>query len=506
MPQTVLGLDIGHSTIKAVLFTRNGLTGGRILAVETVDINACGVMGPAFKKLAENKSFSNTPCCICLPAADIMFRQVSLPFRDDNKIRKTLLFELEPLIPFAVSEIVADYLKVHANGLLVAAATKKSIQDWITLVESNLGELSVIDISAAGLTSSMLESKGAKACGVLLDIGASSTTAVFYENGTIVQLRSLAIGGNSITAALAADMSIEIKEAELKKINVDYSITGAKVADLCSRFCLELKNTIEFMKLSDILQSALTSITLTGGGSLFPPLKKELGNYFALPVETLDLAGSKQIEVAVALEGKYQPQIMNTVLATAMRAFPGTTSFNFRQGEFAVKNTLVNLREHLRLAAVVAGVIIFLAVVNLFLGYGLQTQRQNNIKKQISQIFKKNIPEAQAMVDPVQQLKTKLAENKKSFGLYEGSRDIPVVDLLKEISGLISTSQDIVITDFSYENTAVSIKGQAKNIDDVSAIKNELAKSKYFKDVVMGSTSLSKQGTKVDFDLRIELR
>ncbi len=32
MPQTVLGLDIGQSTIKAVLFTRKGLTGGRILA------------------------------------------------------------------------------------------------------------------------------------------------------------------------------------------------------------------------------------------------------------------------------------------------------------------------------------------------------------------------------------------------------------------------------------------------------------------------------------------
>jgi len=43
-------------------------------------------------------------------------------------------------------------------------------------------------------------------------------------------------------------------------------------------------------------------------------------------------------------------------------------------------------------------------------------------------------------------------------------------------------------------------------IDDVSAIKNELAISKYFKDVAVGSSSLSKQGNKVDFDLRIELR
>jgi hypothetical protein len=260
------------------------------------------------------------------------------------------------------------------------------------------------------------------------------------------------------------------------------------------------------MKLNDILQSDLTQITITGGGSLFPPLKKELEDYFALPTETLDLTRSKQIEVEGNLQEKYQPQILNTALASAMRIFNSKTSFNFRQGEFAAKNVRIKLKEHWKRAAVVAGIIFFLAAVNQFLDYGMQTQRQNNIKKQISLIFKKNFPEAQAMVDPVQQLKTKLAENKKTFGLYEGARDIPVVDLLKEISSLISTSRDIVITDFSYENTAALIKGQAKNIDDVSAIRNELTKSKYFKDVAVGSTSLAKQGAKVDFDLRIELK
>ena len=62
MPQTVLGLDIGQNTIKAVLFTPKGLTGGRILAARTLDINACGGIEPALKKLAQDKSFSNTPC------------------------------------------------------------------------------------------------------------------------------------------------------------------------------------------------------------------------------------------------------------------------------------------------------------------------------------------------------------------------------------------------------------------------------------------------------------
>ena len=52
----------------------------------------------------------------------------------------------------------------------------------------------------------------------------------------------------------------------------------------------------------------------------------------------------------------------------------------------------------------------------------------------------------------------------------------------------------------------VSIKGEAKKTDDISAVRNELLKSRYFKDVTMGSTSLAKDGGKVDFDLRIELK
>jgi hypothetical protein len=38
------------------------------------------------------------------------------------------------------------------------------------------------------------------------------------------------------------------------------------------------------------------------------------------------------------------------------------------------------------------------------------------------------------------------------------------------------------------------------------AVKNDLLKSRYFKNVTMGSTSLTKDGGKVDFNLRIEVK
>lgn len=504
MPQNVLGLDIGPNTIKAVVLTTKGLTGGRVLAASALDVKACGGIEETLKKLAENKNFSDIPVCVSLPLTDIMFRQVSLPFRDDNKIRKTLAFELEPLIPVPIEEVVADYLMIPRDGLLVAALAKNSVREWIEKIQECFGEVSIIDSSSTALAAQIINNKAD--CGIILDIGCNSTTAAFYEDNSIVHVRSLAFGGELITAALTADLSAGRDKAEQLKINTDYHEAAVKASNVCRNFCSELKNTIEYMKLNGVLQNEPGQIAITGGGSLFIPLKQELENNFSYPVEYIDLVRSKELEIEEEVKRQFKPQIMNTAIAAAMRISAGRKSFNFLQGEFAAKNTVFNFKEQFKWVAVVSGIIILLAVVNQGVDYGLKTQHLKNIKKQISQIFKKDFPEGGNMIDPVQQLKTKLAENKKALGFYEGLPAVTTVDLLKEISGTISPALNIVLTDLNYENGTVIIRGEAKQIDDVSTVKNELSKSRYFKNVTMGSTSLAKDGGKVDFSLRIEVK
>lgn len=506
MAQSLIGLDISSHTIKAVLFNPRGISGGRIITARILDINACGGIDEALKKLAEDKRFTGNSCVVSLPPADVIIRQVNLPFHDDNKIRKTLAFELEPLIPQAIDEVVADYLTIPRDGLLVAALAKKSIREWIEKVEGHLGTVSIIDISSTVLASQILADQTSPACGIILDIGATSTAASFYDNGAIVQIRSLAFGGEQITAALARDLSVERDTAEQLKLKSDYPASCATIDATCRHFCSELQNTIEFMKLNGVLQNDPAHMTITGGGALFVPLQKALETSFSLPLEILDLVRLKQLDCDEDTRRECPPQIMNTAIAAATRSFAGRKSFNFRQGEFAAKNVGLNLKGQLKWAAVIAGIIFFLAIVNQILDYSLKTKRLGGIKKQISLIFEKNSPETKNMVDPVQQLKTKLAEDKKTFGFYKGDAGATVLNILKEISSLIPPSLDIIITHLSYENSMVSMKGEAKKTDDISAVRNELLKSRYFKEVTMGSTSLTKDGGKIDFDLRIELK
>lgn len=506
MPQTFLGLDIGQSTIKAVVLTKKGLTGGHILGARILDINACGGIEPALKKLAEDKIFCGIPCCVSLSAAELMFRQVNLPFRDKNRISKTLAFELEPMIPLPIEEVITDYLMIPHDGLLVATLAKNSVNFWIEKVEENLGEVSVIDVSPSVLTAQITDIRKQPNCGMILDIGRHATNVAFYEDNAIINVRSLAFGGNLLTEALAQDISVTKDEAENLKISNNHPQAGAKTVEACRNFCLELKKTIEYMKINGILQNEPTRIILTGGGSGFDPMRKEMETFFSFSVETLDLIQTKQLEIGKDIQSKFSPQIMNTAIAAALRISAGRKSFNLRQGDFTAKNTSLNFKKQLKWAAIIAGIIVALAVVNQLFDYGLKSKRLSNIKKQIAYTFKKNFAEAGNMVDPVQQLKSRLAENKKTFDFYEGLSETKAVELLKEISGLVPPSINMVINSLTYENRVISIKGEAKTIDDVTLAKNDLLKSRYFKDVTMGSTSLTKDGGKVDFNLRIEIK
>lgn len=131
----VLGLEIGRSTIKAVLMARKGLGGGRILDARILDVRDNEGIGPALQKLAEDKNFAGIPCFVSVPSQDVLFRHVRLPFRDDNRIRKTLLFELEPLIPLPIENVIADYIALPREGLLVGAMPKETIREIIEQVE-----------------------------------------------------------------------------------------------------------------------------------------------------------------------------------------------------------------------------------------------------------------------------------------------------------------------------------------------------------------------------------
>ncbi len=86
MPERILGLDIGASSVKAVLLSRGFRGGYRLLGFRLIDLAAAGGLPEALEQLFADQTFRGAVCVTTLPsgAALLPERPASLPRRPED--------------------------------------------------------------------------------------------------------------------------------------------------------------------------------------------------------------------------------------------------------------------------------------------------------------------------------------------------------------------------------------------------------------------------------------
>jgi hypothetical protein len=196
---------------------------------------------------------------------------------------------------------------------------------------------------------------------------------------------------------------------------------------------------------------------------------------------------------------------MDQALALAARPMAKGSGFNFRQRAFEARSGYGELRDRLKKGAVAALVILSLAGIEIGLDdYGARL-RLAALKRDVGMEYKNIDPDVKRIVDPVAQLRGKIAEARKlSAGMGDTATEATVLDIFKEISGLAPA--DLLLTSFNIDGNAIGLKGEVRNFDAVDTLKKAFANSKLFKAVVIGSTSTVTKGSGVEFELKMTLK
>ncbi len=508
MPEKILGLDIGRDSIKAVQVMA-GLRGYEVTRIDLVNIDKEGGTEEALKKLFESGIFTDSICITALPAKDFFFRNIRLPFKDKRKISQTIAYELEPLIPCPADDVLIDYVitdQTDQTDIFSAAVAKSAAGDLIKYLKKCNVEASIMDIDAVPVVSRLLTSYTDTGCGLLLDIGDRDTTGVIFDKSGILHIRRFPFGGEKITKAIAKALKIEFSKAEKKKRTGDTGEAGEEISAMCGRFFSEVKNTLQSLSLKGHLKEDPAKFFLTGGGALYPPLQKKMETFFSLPIEMVDISAADNIVMEKEAGKDWNPMLMNQALALAIRETKKNAGFNFARGEFGPKRKYEKFRKDFRWAAAIVSIILCAFGIDLYIDYHYDRAHLNKLKHEITDVFKKTCPEVTRIVDPIQQLKVRIAEARNSSsGLNGAGSGIRTLDIIKDISRLVPESTDFLITSFTFDGAAVKIKGETDNFNSVDNIKNSLGKSNYFKNVTISSATLIKKGTRVGVDLRIEL-
>lgn len=203
---------------------------------------------------------------------------------------KDVLHEIPLRYKLDGQEVTGNIIGLRGNKLEVRSMyvtyPRHLMQDVKDMLQ--LTKLSISDIIAGPLAESIpLLLKRERRAGVLLvNIGASTTSLVAYENNVPLLVSSLPFGGNDITKDIALGIKVTLEEAENIKHGVATimypkrraeEIIEARIADMCEHINKEL----ERIHRRELLPAG---VVLTGMGSSLPKIDYMMRYELKLPI------------------------------------------------------------------------------------------------------------------------------------------------------------------------------------------------------------------------------
>ena len=227
--QTTVALNIGSQRIGMAVF-ETSKSGGLILKGYETDTIIADPALEASREAQIRVALEDLIAKLKIPKARVRYaisgqsvftRFVKLPPLQEDNIEQLVTLEAQQHVPFPIAEVVWDYEMIESGGdkEVVIVAIKGDALDEIneTVTEAGLSTLEV-DIAPMAIYNSYRAAYGTPEEPVLIiDIGAK-TSNLLYVEGRRFFTRSVAIGGASVSAAIAKEYGITFPEAEHQKI------------------------------------------------------------------------------------------------------------------------------------------------------------------------------------------------------------------------------------------------------------------------------------------------
>ncbi len=275
-----------------------------LMADPGADATRPGQLKVAVEGLRQSANLKGTKVNYSLPSQAVFARYLSLPGSSPEELDQIIGFEAQQNIPFPIDEVVWDYQalgEAHEGKLNVALLAIKT--DTLEEVNQSVVDSGfipqIIDVAPMALYNAFRFNYGDQSgCSMLIDIGARTTNLIFID-GNKAYSRSIPIGGNSISIAVAKELDEFVESAEmLKKEKGLVSLGGSyaepedpvssRIAKLSrtamTRLHAELARSISFYRANQG-GSQPTRAYLAGGTVAMPYMLEFFAEKMQMPVE-----------------------------------------------------------------------------------------------------------------------------------------------------------------------------------------------------------------------------
>ncbi|MCF8039278.1 MAG: pilus assembly protein PilM [Desulfohalobiaceae bacterium] len=306
--KTITGLDLGNNWTKVVRVQPKGKT----LTLERIgrrawtreDKKKQETLSGGLQQMFRDLEIRDRNVIASLAGHSVIIKQFDAKIAEKEKKARIDINRLATQqIPFDIKDVFLDY---HFAGpgaeentrkvLLVASKKSMVLELQKTIANAGLSTL-IVDVDGFALTNCFEYNYPEHHPGstYLLDIGAVQSIFCVHSGNYPSFIRDAGFGGQHITNRLAALLDIKHKEAESLKMNgADHLELKAKrkispeLEDIYSSWAEEIQRLIHFYRNTKGSDHSVSTLFLSGGGSISQGLRESLAFHLGLEVQYMD--------------------------------------------------------------------------------------------------------------------------------------------------------------------------------------------------------------------------
>lgn len=425
----------------------------------------------------------------------IVFKEITLPFIDHEKIKMVINFEIEPLLPFSLASAVVDFIvtKQHveekSSDILVAAVQNEQLSQYLNLfVQAGIEpECVTIDLFALyGLYKQIPEYTHETADVVLIDFDVHSTRIAYINNNQLKFIRALPKGLATIAKLIGDELHIqssEVMENILRfglETQQDQNYDNA-ITKIMTSFWNELDFTIQSFA-AQLGTESMPRILLLGRGSEIKDLCPFVSNLINKSCALFSVAPLLHDHRFSLAKGAHVPRSHIVCLSAAIPS-PSTANFNLRRQEFAAPdhglfNTQVIMASGLLFmicVAVLSSTLWRLHVLKRTYRTS-NTQAVKAVKSQFTNLG------GSLLKDVVSNAKKQLEKDEQVVAFMDPTKPTPLAYLLELTNRVALDKQSIGLTleRITIDSTTMNLKGKVKGYAELKLFDRDLKQSKYF--------------------------
>jgi type IV pilus assembly protein PilM len=285
-----VGLEISNSAIRIAEVSTTGgkaklLNLGQVRlpprsVVDGAIVDVAAVAG-AIERCMKEGGFSIKEVHLGVAGLRAITRELDMPRVPDNELDGAVRLQALDVIPFPVEKTLLSARPLEdvtapdgsaMRRVLLAAAHRDLVEPLVEAVNAAGLVPLTIDLGSTALVRALYDpavpSSGPEA---IVSIGSGLTTIVVHEDGVPHFVRTIAEGGDTITAAIAGALDLPIDDAESTKRNLDQSgphirAAATAAAEAAASLIAEIRSSVEYYSTLPG-RHEVHRVKLTGGGS-----------------------------------------------------------------------------------------------------------------------------------------------------------------------------------------------------------------------------------------------